>query len=182
MSSAYKPALNKLLGKKKKEIPTKISELALQKIYEILESTPEKLNKISGYFKNENFNKPIIPGKRSFRETLLHILNIEALNYTTIYPALLLDKPEVYPLHAERDIQRLGLFENFTREELLTGFMYERKKTINFFNVLSPEQWSRQIIELNKKRKESIYWRARGLALHDYTHILILKFQLKIFN
>jgi hypothetical protein len=180
MSSEYKAALNKLVTKKKKEIPTIISEQALINTFEILESTPEELIAIADNISKENFDKPIIPGKRSFRETLIHLLNIEALNYTTIYPAFLLDKANVYPLHAERDIHRLGLFENFTKEELLTVFGYERMKTMNFFKALKSEEWSKQLIEENKQRQETIYWRARGHALHDFTHMLILKFQLDI--
>src|SRR5262245_49999927 len=102
MSSDYKERLQKLVEKKKKEIPTAQSDQSLANIFETLEETPRYLDSISSRFNEKTSLEPIIAGKRSFRETLIHLLNIEALNYTTIYAAYLLDKPKVYPLHAER--------------------------------------------------------------------------------
>ena len=119
MSSDYKERLNKLVQKKKKEIPTSLSDAALQSIFETLEETPRYLTFVAKHFDEKSSLKPIITGKRSFRETLIHLLNIEALNYTTIFPAFLLNKPKVYPLHAERDFDRLNLFVNFQMHELL---------------------------------------------------------------
>lgn len=180
MSSDYKTELNNLLAKEKKVIPTLQTESSIKRIFEILQNTPTEIFAISDCIGNADFQKPIIPGKRSFRETLIHMLNIETLNYTTIYPAFLLEKPEIFPLHAERDIDRLNLYKDFSRSELMSAFATERKKTLNFLKSLNQKDWSKQMIEQNKQRQETIYWRARGHALHDFTHILILKFQLDI--
>lgn len=177
MSADYKEALNKLVEKKKKEIPTAFSELALTNIFVILESTPIYLTSIAKHFDDKSALEPIIEGKRSFKETLIHLLNIEGLHYTTIYPAYLLHKPIVYPLHAERDFDRLRLFTDFTLHELLEAFCLERRKSLHFLKSLKESDWSRQLIEANKAREETIYWRARALAIHDFTHVQILKFQ-----
>jgi len=158
MSSDYKERLDKLVQKKKKEIPTTLSEAAIQTILEILEETPRYLNAIAKNFDEKTSLAPIIAGKRSFRETLIHLLNIEALNYTTIFPAFLLNKPAIYPLHAERDIDRLNLFADFQMQELLLAFDLERKKTLGFFRSLKKNDWSKQLTEENKAREETIYW------------------------
>lgn len=179
MRSEYKEQLNKLVQKKKKEIPTSLSDAALDNIFETLENTPRYLTSAAAnHFNEKSSVDPIITGKRSFRETVIHLLNIEALNYTTIYPAFLLSNPKVYPLHAERDFGKLNLFVNFRMPELLLAFDLERRKSLCFLKSLKKSDWSKKLIEENKKRQETIYWRARGLAIHDYTHVYILKFQL----
>lgn len=170
--------MNHLVQAKKKAIPTSLSDAAIRNIFETLEETPAHLTAIAKRFDEKTSLEPIIPGKRSFRETLVHFLNIEGLNYTTIYPAFLLKKPEVHSIHAERDFGRLNLFADFQLPELLSAFKLERKKTLGFLKSLKKSDWSKQLIEENKQRQETIYWRARGLAIHDYTHVHILKFQL----
>jgi hypothetical protein len=130
MGPDYKKELNRLVQSKKKEIPTSFSEAALTNIFTILEFTPGYLTLISKYFNDKSSLKPIIEGKRSFRETMIHLLNVEGLNYTTIYPSLILNKPVVYPLHAERDFGRLSLFGDFNLNELLNVFCMERKKSL----------------------------------------------------
>lgn len=177
MKPDYKDELNKLVQKKKKEIPTSFSETAVTNIFATLEHTPDYLVFMAKNFDDNTSLEPIIKDKRSFRETLIHLLNIEGLNYTTIYPAFLLNKPKVYPIHAERDFGRLGLFQDFQLKELLEAFCLERKKTLSFLKSLKRSDWLKQLVEENKARKETIYWRARELAIHDFTHIQILKFQ-----
>jgi len=156
MKSDYKEELNKLVEKKKKEVPTSFSDVALANIFAILEYTPIYLNSIAKHFNEKSSLKPIMEGKRSFRQTLVHLLNIEGLNYTTIFPAFLLNKPMMYPLHAEKDFDRLNLFTALPIGELLEAFSLERKKTLNFFKSLKKTDWSRQLREENKAREESI--------------------------
>ena len=169
-----------MIEKKKREFPTTQSDIAIKNVFETLEETPRFLNTVAKRFDEKTALNPIIEGKRSFRETLVHLLNIEGLNYTTIYPAFLLSKPKIYPLHAERDFDRLSLFGDFKMKDLLLAFHFERKKTLSFLGSLKPNDWNKQLVEDNKARQETIYWRARGLAVHDYTHVYILKFQMDL--
>ena len=177
MQSDYKEELNKLVQKKKKEIPTSFSEVAVNNIFTILEYTPNYLTSIARHFDDKSSLKPVTEGKRSFRETLIHFLNLEGLNYTTIYPAFLLNKPKIYPIHAERDFDRLSLFSDFHLNELLETFCFERRKSLSFLKSLKENDWYRKLTEKDKAREETIYWRARVLAIHDFTHVQILKFQ-----
>jgi len=177
MKQDYKEALNKLVQAKKKEIATSFSEAAVSNILTILEHTPKYLASIAKRFDEKNSLKPIVDGKRSFRETLLHLLNMEGLNYTTIYPAFLLNKPKVYPIHAERDFGRLGLFSDFSLDELLEAFFFERRKSLSFLKSLKKSDWQKQLAEKDKAREETIYWRARMMAIHDFMHVQTLRFQ-----
>ena len=113
MNADYKEELNKLVQKKKKDIPTSYSEGSVANILTTLEYTPVYMASIATRFDDKTGIVPIIDGKRSFRETLIHLLNIEGLHYTTIYLAFLLDNPKIHPIHAERDFDRLRLFADF---------------------------------------------------------------------
>ncbi len=177
MKSSYKVELEKAVQKKRNEIPTSFSEAALDTILATLEYTPQYLNSIAKHFDDKTSLKPLMEGKRSFRETLIHLLNFEGLNYTTVYPALLLNNPKVYPIHAERDFGKLCLFTDFQLSELLTAFCFERKKSLSFLKSLKTKDWTKSLIEESKVREETIYSMARRTAVHDFTHIQILKFQ-----
>lgn len=175
----YKEELGKEVNKKKKEIPTAFSEIAVTTIFKVLEETPVYLTSLAKHFDDHTSLEPIIEGKRSFKETLIHLLHMEALHYITIYPAFLLNKPKIYSIHAERDLSRLSLFSDFQPNELLETFCYERRKSLNFLKSLKKSDWHKALKEENKAREETIYWRARVLALHDFTHTQILKLQTK---
>jgi hypothetical protein len=177
MNSSYKAELDKLVRKKKNEMSTTFSETAVINILATLEYTPQYLKALAKQFDEKSSLLPIIEGKRSFRETMIHLLNFEGLNYTTVYPAFLLNKPQIYPIDAERDFDRLNLFADFELNDLLTAFCLERKKYLNFLKSLKTKDWQREMIEEGKARQETIYLMARRAALHDITHIQILKFQ-----
>ncbi|MBK9107576.1 MAG: hypothetical protein IPM92_04130 [Saprospiraceae bacterium] len=182
MKLNYKAELEKLVQKKKNEMPTIFSEAALAYIFATLEYTPHFLTAIAKQFDERTSLNPIISGKRSFRETLIHLLNFEGPNYTMVYPAFLLKNPLVYPIHAERDFDRLNLFADFKLDELLMAYCYERKKYLNFLKSLKKLDWNRKITESGKVREETIYLMARRTALHDFTHIQILNFQTNFLN
>lgn len=177
MKSHYKTELDIVVRKKRDEIPTSFSESALDTIFETLEYTPHYITTVAKNYDDKSSLIPIIEGKRSFRETLIHLLNFEGLNYTTSYAALLLHKPHVYPIHSERDFDKLNLFADFPLNDLLTAFCFERKKYITFLKSLKKKDWNRSMIEEGKAREETIYLMARRTAIHDFTHVQILKFQ-----
>lgn len=178
MAVNYKPELKELMNSVKKNIPTIQSESGKKNIYRILNNTYDELFNLIRHIPAQDLNKPLIPGKRSFRENLIHLLNVEYLNKMIITQALTIVKPLVLPLHAEKDIGKLSLFESLSTNELLSYFKLTRKILLKLLVSLSEEQWSRQILEKNKSRQESIYWRIRLLALHEFEHISIMKLQL----
>jgi hypothetical protein len=76
MKSDYKEELNKLVQKKKKEIPGFFSEVAVTNIFTVLEHTPNYLTSIAKHFDDKISLEPIIEGKRSFREYICSTLNL----------------------------------------------------------------------------------------------------------
>jgi hypothetical protein len=44
---------------------------------------------------------------------------------------------------------------------------------------LSEADWARSIREVGKQRQESVYWRARSLALHELEHLAELERKLR---
>ncbi|MFN8278437.1 MAG: hypothetical protein U0T84_13215 [Chitinophagales bacterium] len=173
----YKDEVHRIVQQKKQAIPTAFSAPAVTAILATLEDTVLYLQALARKFDDKSARLPIVAGKRSFRETLIHLLNFEALHYHTAYMALLLREPKVYPIHAERDIARLKLFAGFTVDELVQSFCLERKKYLSFLRALQQPDWARSIEEAGKARHENIYLMARRTAIHDYTHIQILIFQ-----
>lgn len=181
MTTDYKPDLKKLMNSFKKSIPTGQSESGIINIYSTLNSIHAELMTLSKQINPDDLNKPLTPGKRSYNQNIIHLLNSENLNSMIIIQALTIDKPEILPIHSERDIGALSLFDNLNTKELLTYFKLRRKILMSLLNSLTYEQWARQIIEENKNRHESIYRRARSLALHEYEHIQIMNFQITKF-
>jgi len=88
-----------------------------------------------------------------------------------IYEALLLREPLVANIHVERDWGKLLRYEQFDAAELLAYFRVRRSTLVRVLNQLTPAQWGRVIREEGKARKESVYWRARGQAIHEAEHL-----------
>jgi hypothetical protein len=40
---------------------------------------------------------------------------------------------------------------------------------------LSEQGWAKSVREEGKKRRESVYWKARALALHEWHHVHSIK-------
>jgi hypothetical protein len=56
-------------------------------------------------------------------------------------------------------------------DDLLAYFTFRRQVLLRVLAGLSDAQWSRTIREEGKARQESVYWRARGLAHHEQSHL-----------
>ena len=110
-------------------------------------------------------------GQRTFTENLAHLLNCEARSSEAIYLALLADDPLFLDIHPERQWGKLLHYERLSDEELLAYFNFRRTVLLRVLASLSDEQWARTISEPGKKRKESVYWRARTMALHELEHL-----------
>ena len=94
-----------------------------------------------------------------------------ALSSEAIYLALLVKEPELAPIHAERDLGKLLRFERLPWADLLGYFKVRRAVLLGVLEGLKAAQWARVVREAGKQRKESVYWRARGLALHEAEHV-----------
>ena len=154
-----------------KNIPTNPTQANIARVLALLQETPKKLKSLSKSFSAETLRKPLGVDERSFAENLAHLINSEARMSESIYLALLVDEPLMADIHSEREWGKLLRFDLLDFPELLAYFKIRRKVLLRVLSALTEAQWSRSIREEGKKRKESIYWRARSLALHESEHV-----------
>ena len=159
----------------KKKIPTEQTDSNIKEVLRLLVETPKKLEGLSKALSEEQLHKPLGSGECSFTETLAHLINCEAITAESIYLALLKDEPLMAGVHAERDLGKLLRFDLFPFPDLLAYFKTRRMVLLRVLESLNEEKWSRCVREAGKQRKESIFWRARGQALHELEHLLDLE-------
>lgn len=155
----------------KKPISTTQNDSNIKEVMQVLAATPGQLERLSQGSSDQQLHEPLGSGERSFTETLAHLINTEALSSEAIYLALLEDEPFLVKIHAERDLGRLLRYDLLPFADLLAYFRVRRIVLLRVLNSLTEEKWSRCIREEGKQRKESVYWRARGQALHELEHL-----------
>lgn len=155
----------------KKQIPTEQTEENVREVLLFLSETPVRLERLSKGLSEKRLREPLGNGERSFSEAMAHLLNCEARSSEAITLALMLKEPMLAHVHPERDLGKLLQYENFPFNELLKYFKFRRKVLLEVLNSLKDRQWSRAIRQEGKQRKETVYWQARGLALHELEHI-----------
>ena len=155
----------------KKQISTAQTKSNITEVTRLLAKTPAQLEGLSKGLSDSQLHEALGTGERSFKETLAHLINTESLSSESIYLALLADEPFLANIHAERDLGRLLRFDLQPFPELMTYFKLRRIVLLRVLESLTEEKWSRCMREKGKKRKESVYWRARGQALHEWEHL-----------
>lgn len=155
----------------KKTIPTEQTAENIAAVLSLLADTPQQLVAIAQSVPPEALTRPLAPGERTPTEVMAHLVNSEALNTEAILLALLIKTPLLHKLHAERDLGKLLRHDQDSFDELLAYFTYRRKVLLRVLDGLNEKQWTRTVQEEGKKRQESVYWRARGQALHELDHL-----------
>ena len=143
----------------------------IYKILEILAETPKRLEALSKGLSKEKLREPLGKGERSFTEDLTHLINGEARSAEMIYQALLSHEPLFADVHPDRDWGKLTRFDLLDFSDLLDYFKTRRKILLRVLSGLKEAEWSRTIREEGKKRKESVYWRARTIVMHELDHV-----------
>jgi hypothetical protein len=154
-----------------KQISTEMTPENVARILTLLREAPGRLERWGQGRSPEDLRRPLGQGERSGLEVLAHLLNTEALSSASIYLALLLKEPELPPIHAERDLGKLLQLGRLAWADLLTYYRVRRAVLLGVLEGLKEAQWARVVREHGKQRKESVYWRARGLALHEGEHL-----------
>lgn len=155
----------------KKRISTEQTEANIHQVLLLLRETPDKLNALSHGLSDQQLREPLGPGERSITETLAHLLHCEALTSQAIYLALLVDEPLLPNIHPERELGKLIRLDSVPFEDLLAYFKLRRTVLLRVLEPLTEEKWARVVREEKKQRKESVYWQARGQALHELEHL-----------
>jgi hypothetical protein len=156
-------------------ISTKLTKANITAVLNLLETTPRQLETLSAPLSTEELQTPLGSGQRSLTEDLAHLINCEARSAEAIYLALLLDQPLFPNIHPERQWGKLFRTETFPFSDLLAYFKFRRNLLLNVLHPLTDAQWERTIREEGKKRQESVYWRARTIALHEREHLIDLE-------
>lgn len=159
----------------KKGISTELTNTNIVKVKELLADTPVQLASLSRSLRHEQLRQPLGSGERSFTEDLAHLIHCEARSSEAIYLALLVDEPLVPDIHPERQWGKLLRYDLLEFSELLVYFKLRRTVLLRVLASLTDEQWGRVIREAGKKRQESVYWRARTIAMHELEHLFDLQ-------
>jgi len=163
----------------KKAISTDLTNANLAKVLDVLAETPTQLEGLTTTLSDEQLRQPLGAGERSLTEDLAHLIHSEARTSEAIYLALLLEEPLIPDVHSERQWGKLLRYDLLSCSDLLIYFKLRRLVLLRVLAPLTEEQWARPIREEGKKRKESVYWRARSLAMHELDHLNDLQNKLK---
>jgi len=155
----------------KKNISTDLTPTNIAKVIEILTETPQKLEALTKLLTAEQLRQPLGEGERSFTQDIAHLLNSEARSSEMIYHALLANDPFFADIHPDRHWGKLLRFDLLDFQDLLAYFKIRRKVLLRVLSSLKEEGWSRCVREEGKQRKESVYWRARTIAMHELDHL-----------
>ena len=162
----------------KKPFSTEQTRANIARVTAILGGSPGWLERLSRDLTVEQLHQSLGAGERSFVENLAHLVNSEARSSEAIYLALLVDEPFLAPVHSERQWGKLVRYDVLPFTELLAYFKTRREVLLRVLNGLDDGQWSRTVREASKKRQESVYWKARALALHELEHLTDLEAKL----
>src|SRR5574341_1371021 len=155
----------------KTAISTHLTKSNIVKVRALLAVIPAKVEYLSQKLSPEQLRQAPRAGERSFSDVLAHLLHCEARSSEAIYLALLADDPLFIDIHPERQFGKLVRYDRLPFAELLAYFQTRRAVLLRVLDSLSEAQWARRIHEEGKRRQESVYWRARSLALHEAEHL-----------
>ena len=158
----------------KKPIPTQQTPDNIARVLALLAATPDGLAAHARGRDDEQLRQSVGPGERSFVETVAHLINTEWRTTESITLALLTDEPLLPAIHAERDYGKLLRHDLMPPAESLAYFRYRRVVLLRVLSSLNEARWARTVREAGKQRRESVYWLARGMALHEREHLLQL--------
>lgn len=153
------------------KISTELTSENITTVMDLLTQSPVRLEALSKSVPAEKFRQPLGKGERSPSEVLAHMLNTEARSTEMIYQALLLDEPFFADIHPERDWGKLLRLDLLEFPELFAYFKTRRKVLLHVLSSLKEKDWARVVREEGKQRKESVYWRARTIVLHELDHL-----------
>ena len=155
----------------RKNISTDLTPENIAAVLALLEENPGHFAALAEGRDAAALARPLAPGERSITGNLAHILSCEARSSDFILQALLLKEPLIPKIHPERQLGKLWRLDTYPYAELLAYFNFRRKLMLGVLHSLNQKQWDRRVQEPGKQRRESVYWQARGQALHELDHL-----------
>ena len=154
-----------------KRLTTKPSDARIALILQVLAAAPDRLRQLSSGLTETELTTPLGQGERSFKRDLTHLIYCAERGANPIHHALLLEDAFMPRIHAERDWGALMRYEAFEIAELMAYFDFRRTALLRILTGLSWQQWERSVRREGVKRRESVYYAARGLAIHELGHL-----------
>lgn len=154
-----------------KSIPTAQTPENITAVLALLSEMPDRLQAIANQLSPQRLTTPVGQGERTPTEILAHILHCDAVTVEMITLALTRKEPFISGIHPERDIGKLFNLSQYDFKDLRAYFNFRRQFLLNVLNGLIEKQWSRRVRKEGKQRRESVYWLARGQALHEDQHL-----------
>ena len=154
---------------------TRITANNITTICATLRRIPDELEQLGSALTQSQLDEPMAQGERSPRRVLAHILNCESVSFRAIHFALLLDAPYMPRIHAERDWGKLTRYEQFSYAEMLAYFRFRRRALMSVLDRLDESEWGRAFQPEGRKKPDSVYLQARGMALHEFEHLADLR-------
>ncbi len=154
-----------------KRLSTTASAELIEIVLDVLAAAPASLRDLSKGLPDEELTRPLGQGERSFKRDLTHLIYCAERGTIPIYYALTAREPLMARIHAERQWGKLLRYEAFDLPDLIAYFTFNRRALLNVLRGLRPQQWERAVQPEGKQRKESVYYAARGLCVHEYGHL-----------
>lgn len=154
-----------------KRLATSPSSELIEIALEVLAATPARLRLLSDGLTDEALTRPLGEGERSFKRDLIHLIYCAERGTIPMYYGLTAKEPLMPRIHAERQWGKLLRYEDSELPDLFAYFNFNRRALLNVLRGLTPEQWERTVQPEGKQRKESVYYLARGLSVHEYGHL-----------
>lgn len=155
----------------KKAVSTEQTPGNITRVLGLLAETPVRLAELTRGQDEETLRRSPAGGSRSVAEIVAHLINTEARANEAIVLALAAREPLLAKVHPERDYGRLLRHDRMPLAESLAYFGFRRNALLPLLASLTVTQWSRTICEEGKQRRESVYWLARGMSLHEAEHL-----------
>jgi hypothetical protein len=155
----------------KKDISTEQTLENIAAVLALLRGMPNRLEAVSEKLTPAQLTTPVGPGERTPTEILAHMLHCEAVSVEMITLALSRKEPFISGIHPERDLGKLFNLSRYEFGQLKVYYDLRRQFLLTVLNGLTEKQWSRRVRKEGKKRRESVYWLARGQALHEDDHL-----------
>ena len=152
-------------------LSTEMTPANIANVLELLAETPTRLEGLSKSLPADQLRQPPGKGERTPSEVLAHLINGEARSAEMIYQALLVKEPFFADIHPDRNWGKLTRFDLLEFSELVAYFTIRRKVLLRVLSGLKESDWSRAVREEGKQRKESVYWRARTIVMHELDHL-----------
>lgn len=154
-----------------KRLAMTASNELIEIVLDVLAASPSRLQDLSACLSDEALTRPLGEGERSFKRDLTHLIYCAERGSIPIYYALAANEPFMARIHAERQWGKLLRYEDFDLPDLFAYFSFNRRALLNVLRALRPQQWERNVQPEGKKRKESVYYAARGLCVHEFGHL-----------